>query len=232
MNGRAIYDSATGRCKWSASSASAGRALCNPLPSRPATVYWQPQPGFLWIPLAWFENAGWYYAYTAPGPGQVEIRAGTQTGKWRVTAIYVYPHNTAYTFERDGTRNWDVFGYYASTGNDFGWTRLGRMVSSVLVLTTTAYETLLPDGGQVSFTLRITAAGLKPIRVDGITYPAGFTGATWSGRLKPGEYHEEAVTASVPAYPPAVEYGGEIVVKANVGEFVLSLGLCNHQEED
>ena len=227
MSGRAIYDPTSGRCLWSAASVSPGRALYNNLPAVPPSIYVKWQPGLPY--LHWIDTTGQFYN-GLDWQNNIGQLGANWRGFWTPSGYY---GSIDYTFEKTGNGTpWGVFGYYTATAACYGLslpTGLARVVSSVLLLTTSSYSNALPSGGSISFTLRIEAAGLKSIRVDSITYPSGFTGATWAGVLAPGEYHEETVTASVAAYPPAVTYGGEIVVSSNVDTFPIWVSLTNHE---
>lgn len=236
MSGRAIYDPTSGRCLWSEDSDSPGRALFNPLPALPPAVYVQ-----MGVPWATWWTFGWdgpNSRYSSGGlsfPGDI-WRCHVSGGSW----VLHYELNSGgymvagadWTNDAAGAAPWDVFGYYSLVSvyppeTEYQYQRV-RIVSTILQLSTSAYTNILPDGGTENFTLRLTAVGAKRVRVDSITYPDGFTGATWAGVLAPGEYHEEAVSASVAAYPPQAGYSGDIVVATNISPFMIGVSITNN----
>ena len=236
MSGRAIYDPTSGRCLWSEDSDSPGRALFNGLPERPPNIFVQMGiPWAAWWTFSWDAGNNRYAAGNLMFLGSV-WRAYVSGSLW----VMHYELNNegiqiaAADWHNDvaGVDPWDVFGYYSLVsvyppGTEYQYQRV-RIVSSILQLTTSAYTNVLPDGGTVSFTLRLTAVGAKRVRVDSITYPVGFSGPTWAGVLAPGEYHEVTVTATLAAYPPLVSLSGEIVVATNISPFFKFVSVTNH----
>jgi hypothetical protein len=236
MSGRAIYDPTSGRCLWSAGSVSPGRALYNGLPAMPTTIYMQMGiPWGTWWALGWDAGISKYASGGLLYPGDVwhcRMAGSAWVLHYELNSGGYMVAGADWTNDVAGSDPWDVFGYYTlastwPTGHEYEYQRV-RIVSTILQLSATAYSNVLPDGGTITFTLRLTAAGAKRVTVNGITYPTGFSGANWSGVLAPGEYHDVTVSATVAAYPPLVSNYGNITVATNIGPFYKFVALANH----